>query len=338
MLVRWSSNRLLGLVAPFIAVVALQAIIAGVSLEVMSSVRAYVAGESIWSRAQKNAVYALTLYLQSGEQVFYDRYRNALAVPLGDQIARTALEQPEPDLEVAKSGFLQGGNHPDDVPGMIWLFRYFNGVSYLKVAIQQWTATDPMLLQLAIFGDAIKAEVSDGLMKNEPRIKSLSYELSDLNSRLTVRANTFSTVLGEGSRAIKALLTALNATTALLLIVLVTWHTRRLLSQRKAFETALNEEKQRLDWQASHDPLTMLANRTVLATRLDEALASISNGQVAALHLIDLDRFKDVNDSLGHQAGDEILKAATRRLTSLVRSSDTVARMGATSSQLFSPV
>ncbi|MDH8137263.1 hypothetical protein QIG53_27600, partial [Klebsiella pneumoniae] len=76
---------------------------------VLSSVRAYVAGEAIWSRAQKNAVYALTLYLQSGEQVFFDRYRSALAVPLGDGIARKALEQPTPDLELAKSGFAQGG-------------------------------------------------------------------------------------------------------------------------------------------------------------------------------------------------------------------------------------
>lgn len=328
MQVRRSSKQLLRLVAPFIAVVALQALIAAISLEVLSSVRAYVAGEAIWSRAQKNAVYALTLYLQSGEQVFFDRYRSALAVPLGDGIARKALEQPTPDLELAKSGFAQGGNHPDDIPGMIWLFRYFKNVSYLRAAIQQWTATDPMLLQLAIFGEAIKAEVGAGLMKDEPRIKSLSSELNDLNGRLTVRANDFSSVLGEGSRAIKALLIALNGVTASLLIVLVTWHTRRLLSQRRAFEMALNEEKQRLAWQASHDPLTGLANRTVLAKSLDEALSNISSGQIAALHVIDLDRFKDVNDSLGHQAGDQLLKAAARRLLGLVRANDTVARMG----------
>lgn len=326
--VRWSSKQLLRLVAPFIAVVALQALIAAVSLEVLSSVRAYVAGEAIWSRAQKNAVYALTLYLQSGERTFYDRYRSALAVPLGDEIARKALEQPTPDLELAASGFSQGGNHPDDIAGLIWLFRYFKHVSYLRAAIQQWTATDPMLLQLAIFGEAIKLEVGAGLMKDGPRIKSLYSELNDLNGRLTERANDFSTVLGEGSRAIKALLIALNAATASLLIVLVTLHTRRLLSQRRAFETALKEEKQRLAWQASHDPLTGLANRTVLARALDEALGKICNGKVAALHVIDLDHFKDVNDSLGHQAGDQLLKAAARRLTDLVRAGDTVARMG----------
>lgn len=326
--IRRFSNPLLRLIAPFIAVVVLQAVVSGLSLEIMSSVRAYVAGEAIWSRAQKNAIYALTLYLHSGEQASYDQYRSALAVPLGDQIARRAMEKPVPDLELAKSGFLQGGNHPDDVSGMIWLFRYFKRESYLQAAIQQWIATDPMLLQLAIFGDAIKSEVGDGLMKDAPRIQSLYSELNDLNDRLTVRANAFSTVLGEGSRAIKVMLTWLNAVTASMLILLVTLHTRRLLSQREAFEMALKAEKQRLAWQASHDPLTGLVNRTVLADCLDEALVKISTGQVAALHLIDLDRFKDVNDSLGHQAGDQLLKAAALRLTDLAKSSDTVARMG----------
>lgn len=328
MQVRWSSRQLLRLVAPFVAVVALQAAIATVSLEVLSSVRAYVAGEAIWSRAQKNAVYALTLYLQSGAPELYDRYRAALAVPLGDKFARNAMERPAPDLELAAAGFAQGGNHPDDIPGMIWLYRYFKHVSYLRAAIQQWVETDPMLLQLGIFGEAIKEEVGAGLMKDERRIASLSAELNDLNGRLTERANDFSKVLGEGSRAIKALLIALNAVTAALLIVLVTWHTRRLLSQRRAFEMALDKEKQRLAWQASHDSLTGLANRTVLAKSLDDALGKIAVGQVAALHVIDLDRFKDVNDSLGHQAGDQLLKAAALRLAGLVRASDTVARMG----------
>ena len=78
--VRWSSKRPFRLVAPFLAVLVLQASIAGVSVAVMSAVRAYLAGEAIWSRAQKDAVYALTLYLHSGDQSFYHRYRNALAV------------------------------------------------------------------------------------------------------------------------------------------------------------------------------------------------------------------------------------------------------------------
>ena len=69
------------LVSPFVMVVVLQAAIAGFSLEVMSSVRAYVAGEAMWSRSQKNAVYFLNLYLHSGEASQFAQYQASLAVP-----------------------------------------------------------------------------------------------------------------------------------------------------------------------------------------------------------------------------------------------------------------
>src|SRR6201996_5550493 len=85
--------RLLRLVSPFIAVVMLQAGVAALSLEVLSSVRAYVGGEALWSRGQKNALYSLTLYLHTGQPALFEQYKTALAVPLGDQFARTAMER-----------------------------------------------------------------------------------------------------------------------------------------------------------------------------------------------------------------------------------------------------
>ncbi len=321
--------RLLKLVSPFIAVVLLQAAVAGVSLEVSSSVRAYVAGETLWSRAQKNAVYALTLYLQTRQPTFFGQYRAALAVPLGDQFARLALEQDVPDLEMARAGFLQGGNHPDDVPGLIWLFRHFRQVSYLKAAIEQWAATDSMLLQLAVFGDAIKSEIEGGRLDDASKLHALSSELYDLNRQLTARADAFSQVLGEGSRAIRTLLVCVNAITATALILLVVWHTRRLVLQREAFETALNEEKKRLSWQASHDPLTDLANRREFEARLREALDRLEKGRGPyALVLLDLDQFKVVNDTCGHLAGDQLLRQIARILKGEARPGDVLARLG----------
>ena len=131
------------LVSPFVMVVVLQATIAGFSLEVMSSVRAYVAGEAMWSRSQKNAVYFLNLYLHSGNASEFAQYRSSLAVPIGDEYARWALERDPVDVELARIGFLQGGNHPDDVSGLIWLFRYFNQVSFFREAIREWHDGDP---------------------------------------------------------------------------------------------------------------------------------------------------------------------------------------------------
>jgi diguanylate cyclase (GGDEF)-like protein/PAS domain S-box-containing protein len=84
-----------------------------------------------------------------------------------------------------------------------------------------------------------------------------------------------------------------------------------------------------LERQALSDPLTRLPNRLLLVDRARQALARLhrSNGMVALL-FIDLDRFKAVNDNLGHEAGDNLLISIAKRLEELMRDSDTVARLG----------
>ena len=94
------------------------------------------------------------------------------------------------------------------------------------------------------------------------------------------------------------------------------------VSERKAFEDQLAH-------QAFHDPVTDLANRALFADRVAHALRStVRAGSLIAVMFIDLDDFKTVNDSLGHQAGDAILSDVARRLERAVRPADTVARFG----------
>ncbi|MGD9610643.1 MAG: EAL domain-containing protein [Desulfovibrionaceae bacterium] len=95
------------------------------------------------------------------------------------------------------------------------------------------------------------------------------------------------------------------------------------ISERKAFEEQITH-------QAFHDALTGLPNRSLFADRLDRALTRAKrrgDAQYAVL-MIDLDKFKGINDTLGHMAGDALLKEVARRLSSCVRSMDTVARLG----------
>ena len=94
------------------------------------------------------------------------------------------------------------------------------------------------------------------------------------------------------------------------------------VSERKALEEQLRQL-------AFHDPLTLLANRSLFRNRVQHALqlAHRSRQRVAVMFL-DLDNFKNVNDSLGHDAGDRLLQAAAQRLVKSTRPSDTVARLG----------
>lgn len=93
--------------------------------------------------------------------------------------------------------------------------------------------------------------------------------------------------------------------------------------------TEKKEAEQRIYHLAYYDPLTELPNRTMFHGRLLQAMAEAKrNRRMLALLYIDLDRFKNINDTLGHFIGDELLKEAARRLSTHVRECDTVARLG----------
>ena len=89
--------------------------------------------------------------------------------------------------------------------------------------------------------------------------------------------------------------------------------------------TEHRRDRDALAHQAVHDPLTGLFNRTLLLDRLATALA---RGDAVGVILLDLDQFKLVNDSLGHQAGDEVLIAIAARLAAVTNATDTLARLG----------
>jgi diguanylate cyclase (GGDEF)-like protein/PAS domain S-box-containing protein len=93
--------------------------------------------------------------------------------------------------------------------------------------------------------------------------------------------------------------------------------------------TARVETLEQLQQAAVHDALTGLPNRNSLAARLEHAIRRVTRtGERLALLFIDLDRFKKVNDTLGHAAGDEVLRQAAGRIRACVREVDTVARLG----------
>jgi diguanylate cyclase (GGDEF)-like protein/PAS domain S-box-containing protein len=94
------------------------------------------------------------------------------------------------------------------------------------------------------------------------------------------------------------------------------------ISERKALEEQLRQL-------AFHDPLTLLANRNLFRDRVQHALTLAQRGQTCvAVMFLDLDNFKNINDSLGHDAGDTLLQAVAQRIVQATRSSDTVARLG----------
>ncbi len=101
------------------------------------------------------------------------------------------------------------------------------------------------------------------------------------------------------------------------------------VSVRRKVETQLLEKQQHLDHLAHHDQLTGLPNRHFLQAHLPTAIEEARNtSAIMAVLFLDLDRFKHINDTRGHETGDKLLKAVAQRIRSTVRTEDVVVRMG----------
>ena len=111
-----------------------------------------------------------------------------------------------------------------------------------------------------------------------------------------------------------------------------------LLAAEREARAQAERARAQMEHAALHDPLTGLPNRTLFLDRVGHAIAAVHRETGGlAVTFIDLDRFKVINDSLGHHVGDELLVEAARRLTSALRTGDTVARLGGDEFAVLSP-
>jgi diguanylate cyclase (GGDEF)-like protein/PAS domain S-box-containing protein len=183
-------------------------------LNTLSSVRAYVGGEGLWSKAQKDAVFHLYKYGVSRNEEDYQLFLDFMKVPIGDGKARKELMKAIPDPEVARQGFLEGRNHPDDIEGMIALFRNFSHVSYIARAISIWTQAEPLVMQLIPIGQGLRKEITSA-DPSEDVITNLLNLIGHLNQRLTIMEDEFSYTLGDASRWLESVVLKLLFLTAL---------------------------------------------------------------------------------------------------------------------------
>ncbi len=420
------------------------------SLYLQSAVRAYVAGESQWSKGQKEAVFYLSTYASSHSEDDWQRYLRAIAVPLGDRQARLALEQADADIVSARRGFIEGRNHPDDVAGMIRLFRWFRHTSIMQRPIAIWTEGDAYIGELVALGQQLRDNITKDALNKEKR-QTLLAEIHRVNQQLAPLEEAFSSALGDISRRANLFIGIAVTLITLLMLCMGVVTSRNMVKQRvisnealqrnksrfkamidaamdaiieidsagnithwshqaasmfgwdegeavgrplhkliipehlrdahlqgmqryrpgisapivnKRFETQalrrddsqfpieltvssielqdgsafcafirdITEQKQAaalLKNLAHYDNITGLPNRVLFQDRLlQETKQSRRTGLPTALMFLDIDHFKEINDTLGHAQGDALLQQAAERLSACLRDTDTVARFG----------
>ncbi len=239
-------GRLFLIIWPFLAIVALLVGLAFESLAIMSAGRAYIEGESFWSKAQKHSVMHLLRYAHTRSREDYDRFLAALAVPLGDRKARIELEKPEFNYDIAYQGFLEGRNHPDDIPGMISLFRRFRNVSYIDRSITLWAQGDRAIEEFKQAADALHNHIQSGQATRESLTPYIE-QIYEIDAKLTPMTDAFSVSFGVATRKTKQLLLLAFVTFAVTLVPLGTALSRRMLKHSEAFQAALKRSEERFN-------------------------------------------------------------------------------------------
>lgn len=248
----------------------------------LSGARAYVHGESQWTKAQKQAVIALSEYAATGDERHLDDFRRALSVTHGDRQARLTLLKEEPDYQIAREGFLAGRNRPEDISLMIRLFMLGRHLPSFSEAIEAWTEADRLIARLEEEARALERQVTR-YGPGSPEVLDYWEGIRATDEALTRQEERFSRAMGQVSDQLTRYFVIAIPTAALLMIIGAWFLTWRLLKSREKSESALIESEQRYQalvdqpevgmWQITPDGLIVYLNpamRTLLRLHSDE--------------------------------------------------------------------
>lgn len=218
------SKKLYSVVTAIILLICFELFICLFVLKTLAGVRAFIGGEGVWAKAQKNAVINLHIYTTTGEQKYYELFREHIQIIIGDYNARLELEKDKKDFDKIHTGFTVGKIHSDDIPIMIDFVENFQKTSFLKEAFQIWRSADDVIFDLINFAEVVHGKM---LMKKKISAKELSEDISLIeyfNRQLTDYENQFSDKLAVAARKIqifiKVLLIASVAIVGLLVLIL----------------------------------------------------------------------------------------------------------------------
>ncbi|MFL5753866.1 MAG: PAS domain S-box protein [Bacteroidia bacterium] len=193
------TGKLYSVMCIMAALIALELVILIFTIHTLSATRASIGGESLWSKAQKDAVYSLRCYASSGKEKDYEAFLEFLQVHEGDRLARVELEKENFDSRIVYEGFLKGRNHPDDIDGLINLFKRFRHNKYISKAIANWTIADDEILRISKEAIHLHQLISTGKSDSLSISRSIQ-RIDSMNRRLTQLEDEFSYTLAEGSR------------------------------------------------------------------------------------------------------------------------------------------
>jgi signal transduction histidine kinase len=321
-------RQLLPTIWPFLFTIAFLGLGGILSVEVLSACRAYIAGESIWSKAEKRAVLDLVRYVETRSDEELARFRQDIAIIYGDRKARLALSERPPDIARAREGFLEGLNHPDDVSGMIFVFVAGRRLPMVDRAIRMWSAGDERIDQMVQVAGEIHGAMLAGRTREQLR-PSLA-RVYEIDAALSGLEHEFSLAISEQTRQIKLLLIGIVLPVAgLLLIFGATFLSYKVMLKKTEAEDAVRQ----LNTELERRVIDRTAQLAEANQQLEGFTYSVSHDLRAPLRAIEgYSRMleEDHRDQLDTDARRllEVIAENTRRMSQLIDDLLTFSRLG----------
>jgi diguanylate cyclase (GGDEF)-like protein/PAS domain S-box-containing protein len=249
-------RHLLAVTWPFLAIVVILVWLFDASITIIGSCRSYSEGNSNWSKQQKEAVFQLLRYSETHNEADFQRYQEAIAVPLAFKRFRIEMQKPDPDMRTVYQALRDGLTHPDDVESGITFFRRFHKMPPMAEVIKIWERGDGIIADLTVAADQLHAAMRTGAAP-PTQLDAIRNRVLEINTRLTPMSVDFTRALGAASRQTQLLLTVSMFAVAALLLPVGVVLSYRTLARGRAFEQALklSEERFNLAVTGSNDGL-----------------------------------------------------------------------------------
>ena len=200
----------------FAFIVGLQLLVTVISIDMLSAVRSYVTGESLFSKGQKDAQLHLIEYAEDHNENDYQRFLEALSIPIGYANVRREMEKPTPDVVSVRRDLIDIGLHPDDIGGAIWLFEWFHKTPLMAEALIVWAEADRVVEQIRNVAERGHERAVAGDL-GAPAVRDMRQVARQLNNTLTGLEIEFSKQIADAARLAQRLLLSLNVVIAALL-------------------------------------------------------------------------------------------------------------------------
>ncbi len=181
-----------------VAVVGLILALTWGALQIQVTLAGFLNGESVWSKAQKQAVVDLEGYARNGNQAHLDSFRRNAAILAHDRWARDAIASGHFDRAEVEQAFADGSVIRDAIPGMVFILEYFSDMPYMKEAVRAWRSTDSSIDEFDRIADQLQKAYARGDLPLA-QVEQQSERIKALNRFIEPRSNLFSVEIANGA-------------------------------------------------------------------------------------------------------------------------------------------